>query len=161
MPVVKPIENFKNLLSVAIGCRFGIFVDDSMDALRIHRVVDTIQNVDPNCNMQPTVILPTFPMITLGHGLSHEDLIYEDPRTGANRILYNSTLHGPIQGIPWDVNRAVILPTYLHEGGAGPCFSVCFVFCEQQVGAEVIARKEPIGTETIFISLDSLRNTQL
>lgn len=161
MPVVKPIENFKNTLSVTIGCRFGIFVDDPMDALRIHHVVDTIQNVDPNCNMQPTVILPTFPMITLGHGLSHEDLIYEDPRTGANRILYNSTLHGPIQGIPWVVNRAVILPTYLHEGGAGPCFGVCFVFCEQQVGAEVIARKEPIGTKTIFISLDSLRNTQL
>lgn len=161
MPVVKPIENFKNTLSVTAGGRFGIFVDDPLDALRIHSVVDTIQNVDPYCNLQPTFILPTFPLITRGHGLSYVDLAYEDPRTGATRILYNSTLHGPIQGVPWIFNRAVILPTYLHEGGAGPCFNVCFVFCEQQVGAEVIARKEPIGTETIFISLDSLRNTQL
>ena len=161
MPVVKPLINFQNTLSVAMGGRFGIFVDDPLDALKIHGVVDAIQNVDPDCDLQPTVIVPTYPYIVRGHNTSGVDFVYTDPRTGATRILYNETLRGPIQGIPWILNRAVILPTYLHETGAAQCFHVCFVFCEQQPGSEVLDRKEQIGTETVFISLPDLRKTQL
>lgn len=161
MPLVKSLIDFQNTLSVTMGCRFGIFVDDPMDTLKIHSVVDTIQNVDPDCDLQPTVILPTYPYIVRGHNTSNVDFIYTDPRTGATRILYNETLRGPIQGIPWIFNRAVILPTYLHETGAAQCFDVCFVFCEHQPGVEVIEQKEQTGTETVFISLPDLRNTKL
>lgn len=161
MPLVKPLIDFQNILSVTTGGRFGIFVDDPMDALKIHSVVGTIQNVDPDCELQPTVIVPTYPYLVRGHDTSDVDFVYTDPQTGATRILYNETLHGPIQGIPWIFNRAVILPTYLHETGATQCFDVCFVFCEQQVGVEVIAQKEPIGTETVFISTHDLRNHKL
>lgn len=161
MPVVKPLINFQNTLSVTMGCRFGIFVDDPLDALKIHSTVDAIQNIDLDCSLQPTVIVPTYPYVVGGHNTNSVDFIYTDPRTGATRILFNETLRGPIQGIPWVVNRAVVLPTYMHETGAAQCFDVCFVFCEQQVGAKVIARKEAIGTETVFISLPDLRNTQL
>lgn len=161
MSVVKPLIYFQNTLSVAMGGRFGIFVDDPLDALKIHGVVDTIQNVYPDCNLQPTVIVPTYPYIVMGHHVSGADFIYTDPRTGATRILYNETLRGPIQGIPWIFNRAVILPTYLYDAGAAQCFLVCYVFCEQQPGSEVLDRKEQIGTETVFISLPDLRKTQL
>lgn len=161
MSVVKPLINFQNTLSVAMGDRFGIFVDDPLDALKIHGVVDTIQNVDRDCSLQPTVIVPTYPYIVRGHNPNGVDFVYTDPRTGATRILYNETLRGPIQGIPWILNRAVILPTYLHETGAAQCFHVCYVFCEQQPGSEVLDRKEQIGTETVFISLPDLRKTQL
>lgn len=161
MPVVEPIINFQVPLSITSGCRFGIFVDNPMDALKIHSVVNAIQNVDPDCNLQPTVIVPTYPYLVRGHNTSSTDFVYTDPRTGATRILYNETLRGPIQGIPWIFNRAVILPTYLHETGAAPCFDVCFVFCEQQLGSAVIDRKEPIGTKTIFISTHDLRNYKL
>lgn len=161
MPVVKPLINFQNTLSVTMGFRFGIFVDDPMDALKIHSVVDAIRNVDPVCDLQPTVIVPTYPYLVRGHNTSNVDTVYTDPRTGATRILYNETLRGPIQGIPWIFNRAVILPTYLHETGVAQYFNVCYVFCEQQPGAEVIEQKEQIGTKTVFISLPDLRNTKL
>lgn len=161
MPVVKPLLDFQNTLSVTMGCRFGIFVDDSLDVLKIHSVVDAIQNVDPDCDLQPTVIVPTYPYLVRGHNTSDVDFVYTNPRTGATRILYNETLRGPIQGIPWIFNRAVILPTYMHETDAAQCFDTCFVFCEQQRGSEIIGRKEPIGTETVFISIHDLRNAQL
>lgn len=161
MPVVKPLINFQNALSVTMGGRFGIFVDDPLDALKIHGVVDAIPNVDPHCDLQPTVIVPTYPYLVWGHNTSSMDFIYTDPRTGSARILYNETLRGPIQGIPWIFNRAVILPTYLYDEGAAQCFNVCLVFCEQQPGSEVLDRKEQIGTETVFISLPDLRKTQL
>lgn len=161
MPVVKPLINFQNTLSVTMGCKFGIFVDDPLDALKIQIVVDAIQNIDLDCSLKPTVIVPTYPYVIGGHYTNSVDFIYTDPRTGATRILFNETLRGPIQGIPWVVNRAVVLPTYMHETGAAQCFSICYVFCEQQPGSEVLDRKEQIGTETVFISLPDLRKTQL
>ena len=157
MPVVEPIINFQVPLSITRGCRFGLFVDDPLDALKIHSVVDVIQNVDPDCDLQPTVIVPTYPYLVKGHNTSSVDFIYTDPRTGATRILYNETLRGPIQGIPWIFNRAVILPTYLYETGGAQCFDACFVFCDEPVGGNV-DREEQIGTETIFISNYDLRN---
>lgn len=160
MPAVKPLINFQNILSFTTGGRFGIFVDDPMDALKIHSVVDAIQNVDPDCNLQPTIIVPTYPYLVRGHNTNSADFVYTDPRTGATRILYNESLRGPIQGIPWIFNRAVILPTYLHETGAAQCFNVCFVFCDQEVGGHV-DRAKPIGTETIFISNYDLQNYKL
>lgn len=160
MTAVKPLLNFQNVLTIAMGGRFGIFVDNPMDALKIRSVVDTTPNVDGNYSPQPTVVVPTYPFVIRGHNTSDADFIYTDPRTGATRILYNETLRGPIQGIPWIINRAVILPTYLHETGAAQCFNVCFVFCDQAVGGHV-DRAEQIGTETIFISNYDLRNYKL
>lgn len=160
MTAVKPLANFQNTISIAMGGRFGIFVDDPMDILKIHSVVDTTSSVISEWNLQPTVIVPTYPYLVRGHNTSSADFIYTDPRTGATRILYNETLRGPIQGVPWITNRAVILPTYLHETGAAQCFSICFVFCEQAVGGHA-DRAEQIGTETIFISNYDLRNYKL
>lgn len=160
MTAVKPLLDFQNVLTIAMGGRFGIFVDNPMDALKIQSVVDTTPNVDGNYNPQPTVVVPTYPFVIRGHNTSNADFVYTDPRTGATRILYNETLRGPIQGVPWIINRAVILPTYLHETGAAQCFSVCFVFCDQVVGGHV-DRAEQIGTETIFISNYDLRNYKI
>lgn len=160
MTAVKPLLNFQNVLAIAISGRFGIFVDNPMDALKIQSVVDTTPNADGNYTPRPTVIVPTYPFVVRGHNTSHADFIYTDPRTGATRILYNETLRGPIQGIPWIINRAVILPTYLHETGAAQCFNVSFVFCDQAVGSHV-DRAEQIGTDTIFISTYDLRNYKL
>lgn len=160
MTAVKPLLNFQNVLAIAMGGRFGIFVDNPMDALKIQSVVDTTPNIDGNYNPQSTVVVPTYPFVIRGHNTSNADFVYTDPRTGATRILYNETLRGPIQGIPWIINRAVILPTYLHETGAAQCFNICFVFCDQAVGSHV-DRAEQIGTETIFISNYDLRNYKI
>lgn len=55
MTAVKPLLNFQNVLTIAMGGRFGIFVDNPMDALKIQSVVDATPNVDGNYNPQPTV----------------------------------------------------------------------------------------------------------
>lgn len=144
-----------------MGNRIGLFLDEPLDRLKIESVVNAIRDPDDNIELPPTVIVPTHPMVVRGHRVGYGDLVFDDPGSHTTRVLYQGTLRGPIQGVPWIINRAVILPTYLYDEGAASCFDICFVFCEQAAGEEVVSRTEQLGTETIFISLPDLRSTKL
>lgn len=161
MSTVKPIDNLQTILSVPMGNRIGFFLDEPLDHLKLRSVVDAIRDPEEDVDLPPTVIVPTHPMVVRGHRAGYGDLVFEEPRSHAIRVLYQVTLRGPMPGVPWIINRAVILPSYLYNEGAAPCFDICFVFCEQAVGEEVIAREEQLGTETIFISLPDLRSINL
>ena len=160
MTAVKPIVNLQTIISVPDGIKIGFFLDDPLDCLKLQSVVDAIRVSDVDGVVPPTVIVPTHPMVICGHQVGYGDLVFEDPQSCTTRVLYQETLHGPMQGVPLIFNRAVMLPAYLYEAGAAPCFDICFVFCEQAAGEEVVARSEQIGTETIFISLPDLRSYQ-
>lgn len=157
MVAVKPISNLRTIMSAPMRKRIGLFLDEPLDCLKLRSVVDSVRDPDGNGTIPPTVIVPTHPVSIREPRTGYDDLVYDDPRSRTTRILYQGSLRGPIQGIHWITNRAVILPTYLYEEGAAPYFDICFVFCEQEVGEEVIARKEQLGTETLFISLTDLR----
>lgn len=161
MSTVKPIVNLQTILSVPMGNRIGLFLDEPLDELKLQSVVYCTRDPNEGGTLPPTVIVPTHPLEIRGRSAGYGDLVYEDPRSNATRVLYQGNLRGPIQGIPWVTNRAVMLPTYLYEAGAAQCFDVCFVFCEQAAGEEVIAREEQLGTETIFVSLPDLRSAKL
>ena len=161
MTLVKPIDNLQKVMSVPMGHRIGLFLDDPLDCLKLQSIVDSIRDPEVDITMPPTIVVPTYTIAIRGHQISDRDLAFEDPRSRTIKVLYQSTLHGPMQGVPWIINRAVMLPTYLYEGGAASLFDICFVFCEQPYGEEVVARSEHIGTETIFISLPDLRSINL
>lgn len=160
MTSVKPFINLQTILSVPMGNKIGLFLDNPLDCLKLQTVIDAIRNPDEDIRVRPTVIVPTHPMVVRGHDVGHGDLVFDDPGSHTTRVLYRETLRGPMRGVPWVVNRAVILPSYLYDAGAAPCFDVCFVFCEQASGEEVVARTEQLGTETIFISLLDLRSAK-
>lgn len=161
MNTVAGIDTLQIILSTPMWHRIGLFLDDSLDYLKLQSVIDAIRDPSVDSAMPPTVIVPTHPMVVRGHCVGYGDLIFEDPRSNMTRVLYQEILRGPMQGVPGIINRAVMLPTYLYESGAAPCFDICFVFCEQEVGEDVIARSEQLGTETVFISLPDLRSTKL
>ena len=161
MTTIKPIAKLQTILSFPMGNRVGLFLDDPLDRLKLQSVVDAVRDPDVDATIPPTVIVPTHPVAVRGHHFGYGDLVYEDTRSNTTRVLHQETLRGPIQGIPWIINRAVILPTYLYDEGGATCFDICFVFCEQAAGETVVAREERIGTETIFISLPDLRSTKL
>lgn len=161
MSTVKPITNLQTILSAPMGSRVGLFLDESQDRLKLQTVIYAIRDPDEDVSIPPTVIVPTHPVVIRGHHTGYGDLVFEDPQTHMSRVLYHETLRGPMHGVPWIINRAVMLPTYLYRGGAAPCFDICFVFCEQAAGEEVVARSEQLRTETIFISLPDLRSTKL
>lgn len=161
MSTIAGIDTLRIILSVPGWHRIGFFLDGSLDYLKLQSTVNTIRDPFDNSDIPPTVIVPTHPIVVRGHQATHGDLIFEDTRTHMTRVLYQETLRGPMQGVPGIINRAVMLPSYLYEAGAASCFDICFVFCEQEVGEEVIDRSEQIGTETVFISLPDLRSTKL
>lgn len=161
MTAVKPVINLQTLLSVPMWSKIGLFLDHPQDRLVLQSVINTIRDPDADSHVPPTVIVPTYPMAVRDHTVGHGDLIFEDPQSHMTRVLYQETLRGPMPGLPLIINRAVMLPTYLYEGGAAPCFDICFVFCEQAAGGKVVAREKQLGTETIFISLPDLRSTKI
>ena len=161
MTTVAGIDTLQLILSTPLWHRIGLFLDESLDCLKLQSVVDAIRDPSVDSTIPPTVIIPTHPLVVRGHMTNHGDFVFQDSRSHVTRVLYQETLRGPMQGVPGVINRAVILPTYLYEAGAAPCFDICFVFCEQEVGEEVIARSEQIGTETVFVSLPDLRSTKL
>lgn len=161
MTSVKPIVNLQTILSCPMGNRIGFFLDDPQACLKLQSVVNAIRDPDEDSNLPPTVIIPTHPVALLDQHIGYGDLVFEDPRSRTTRVLYQENLRGPMQGVPWTINRAAILPAYLYEGSAAPCFDICFVFCERAAGEEVADREEQLGTETIFISLPDLRSTEL
>ena len=161
MTTVAGINVLQTILSTPMWNRIGFFLDESLDCLKLQSVVNAIRDPSVDSPIPPTVIVPTHPIVIRDHYVGHGDLVFEDSRSHMTRILYQETLRGPIRGVPGVINRAVILPSYLYEAGAAQCFNICFVFCEQEVGEEVVARSEQIGTETVFVSLPDLRSTKL
>lgn len=95
------------------------------------------------------------------HADTSRDIVYEDPGTGLMRVLYERDLKGPIEGIPWRLNRAAILPRYLYGVGCAPCFDACFVFLNRPVGSIVTEHTEQDRTESFFVSMNELNNTKL
>lgn len=161
MNAVAGIDTLQIILSTPMWYRIGLFLDESLDCLKLQSVVNAIRDQSVDSTIPPTVIVPTHPVVIRDHGVGYGDLVFEDSRSHMTRILYQETLRGPMKGLPQVINRAVILPTYLYDAGAAQRFDVCFVFCEQEVGEEVVARSEQIGTETVFVSLPDLRSTKL
>ena len=118
---VEGLENFKRILELPIGSKFGLFVDSHIDAFRVTTYVDRTARASEDPSRVSTVMIPTYPMVRRDHTDPSRDLVFEDPATGLIRVLYESDLKGPLQGIPWELNRAVGLPTYLYNAGAAPC----------------------------------------
>lgn len=158
---VEGLENFKRILELPIGSKFGLFVDSHIDAFRVTTYLDRTAWASEDPSRVSTVMIPTYPMVRRDHTDPRRDLVFEDPATGLMRVLYERDLKGPLQGIPWELNRAVVLPTYLYNAGAAPCFHACFVFMNVPVGYEVSPVRTWAGTETFFISMSELNKTQL
>lgn len=161
MTTVAGIGTLRLILSTPMWQRIGLFLDESLDCLKLQSVVNAIRDPSVDSTVPPTVIVPTHPVVVRGHLTNYGDLVFNDTRSHMTRILYQETLRGPMQGVPGVINRAVMLPTYLYDAGAASRFDICFVFCEQEVGEEVIARSEQLGTETVFVSLPDLRSTKI
>lgn len=158
---VEGLENFKKILELPIGSRFGLFVNSHIDAFRVTTYLDRTARTSEDPSRVSTVMIPTYPMVRRDHTDSSRDLVFEDPTTGLIRVLYESDLKGPLQGIPWELNRAVVLPTYLYNAGAAPCFHACFLFLNVPIGYEANPVRTWAGTETFFISMNELNKTQL
>lgn len=158
---VEGLENFKKILELPIGSRFGLFVDSHIDAFRVTTYLDRTARTSEDSSSVSTVMIPTYPMVRRDHTDPRRDLVFEDPDTGLMRVLYESDLKGPLQGIPWVLNRAVVLPTYLYNAGAAPCFHACFVFMNVPVGYEVHPVRTWANVETFFISMNELNKTRL
>ena len=158
---VEGLDNLNRILTLPIGSKFGMFVYNRMDDFRVAGYLDRAAKASGDPFNVATVMIPTYPLIRRGHEDASRDLIYEDPATGLIRVLYERDLKGPIQGIPWHLNRAVILPWYLYDAGAAACFDACFVFLDRPVGSIVTEHTEQDRTETFFISMNELNNAQL
>lgn len=158
---VEGLENLNKILTLPIGSKFGMFVYNRMDEFRVSGYLDRVAKASGDPFNVATVMIPTYPLIRRGHEDASRDLIYEDPATGLIRVLYERDLKGPLQGVPWHLNRAVVLPWYLYDAGAAPCFDACFVFLDRPVGSIVTEHTEQDRTETFFISMNELNNAKL
>lgn len=158
---VEGLENLNEILTLPIGSKFGMFADSSINLFKVAGYIDRVAKKSECSYDVDTVIIPTYPLVRRGHEDASRDLIYQDPHTGLMRVLYESDLRGPLMGIPWDRNRAALLPSYLYQAGAAPCFNACFVFMDLPVGSVVTHPPVQNGTETFFISMNELNKTQL
>lgn len=158
---VEGLENFKKILELPIGSRFGLFVDSHIDAFRVTTYLDRTARASEDPSRVSTVMIPTYPMVRLDHTDPRRDLVFEDPDTGLMRVLYESDLKGPLRGVPRELNRAVVLPTYLYNAGAAPCFHACFIFMNVPVGYEVNPVRTWANVKTFFISMIELNNAKL
>lgn len=158
---IEGLENFNRIITLPIGSKFGLFVNSSIDAFNVTGYIDRLARLTDDPYKVSTVMIPTYPLVRFGHTDTHRDLVYEDPGTGLTRVLYERDLKGPLQGIPWSLNRAVILPRYLYDVGAAQCFDACFVFMHLPVGSVVTEHAEQRFTETFFVSANELHNAKL
>lgn len=158
---VEGLENFNRILTLPIGSKFGLFVNSSIAAFNVMSYVDKVAKASGDPYRVATVMIPTYPMVRFDHADPSRDLVYEDPASGLTRVLYESDLKGPLRGVPWSLNRAVILPRYLYDVGAAQCFDACFVFMHLPVGSVVTEHDEQRFTETFFVSANELHNAKL
>lgn len=138
-----------------------MFVDGSMNAFKVAGYLDRVAKASGDPFNVATVMIPSYPLIRMDHSDYSRDIVYEDPGTGLMRVLYERDLKGPIQGIPWRLNRTAILPRYLYDVGCAPCFDACFVFLDRPVGSIVTEHTEQDRTESFFVSMIELNNTKL
>lgn len=151
---VEGLENLNRILELPLGSKFGMFVDGSMNSFRVAKASGDPFNV-------ATVMIPSYPLVRMTHADTSRDIVYEAPGTGLMRVLYERDLKGIIEGAPWHLNRAAILPRYLYDVGCAPCFDACFVFLDRPVGSVVTEHTEQDRTETFFVSMTEINNTQL
>ena len=157
---VEGLDNLNRILTLPIGSRFGLFADSGINAFKVSGYTDRVAKSHMDPHRIATILVPTYPLPLFDHADRKRDLVYVDPYTGLYRVLYESDLKGPLMGVPWSLNRAAVLPTYLYTEGAAPCFHACFVFVNDPVGT-VITIPVQDGTETFFISMNEINNSQL
>lgn len=158
---VEGLENLNKILTLPIGSKFGMFTDTAIGSFKVAGYLDRVAKSYENPSKIATVIIPTYPLVGRGHLDSRRDLAYQDPETGLIRVLYESELKGVLRGIPWELNRAALLPSYLYQAGAAPCFDACFVFMDLPAGSVVTHPPVQNGTETFFVSMNELNNAKL
>lgn len=158
---VEGLENLNRILELPLGSKFGMFVDGSMNAFKVAGYLDRVAKASGDPFNIATVMIPSYPLVRMTHADASRDIVYEAPGTGLMCVLYERDLKGPIEGIPWYLNRAAILPLYLYDVGCAPCFDACFVFLDLPVGSVVTEHTEQDRTETFFISMNELNNSQL
>ena len=107
---VEDLDNLNKIITLPIGSKFGMFIENRMDAFTVAGYLDRTAKASADPYDIATVMIPTYPMVRRDHADTSRDLVYEDPGTGLMRVLYERDLKGPIQGLPWHLNRAVILP---------------------------------------------------
>lgn len=158
---VEGLENLNRILELPLGSKFGMFTDSSIDSFKVAGYLDKVAKASGDPFNIATVIIPSYPLVRMTHADTSRDIVYEDPGTGLMRVLYERDLKGSIEGIPWHLNRAAILPRYLYDVGCAPCFDVCFVFLNRPVGSIVTGHTEQDRTESFFVSMNELNNTKL
>ena len=158
---VEGLENLNRILELPLGSKFGMFVDGNMNAFKVAGYIDRIAKASGDPFNTATVMIPSYPLIRMTHANTSRDIVYGDPGSGLMRVLYEWDLKGPIEGIPWRLNRAAILPRYLYDVGCAPCFDACFVFLDLPVGSIATEHKVQDRTETFFISMIELNNAKL
>lgn len=158
---VEGLKNLNRILELPLGSKFGMFVDGSMNAFKVAGYLDRVAKASGDPFNIATVTIPSYPLVRMTHVDSSRDIVYEAPRSGLMRVLYERDLKGPIEGIPWHLNRAAILPRYLYDVGCAPCFDACFVFLDRPVGSVVTEHDEQRLTETFFVSMNELNNAKL
>ena len=158
---VEGLENLNRILELPLGSTFGMFVDGSMNSFKVAGYIDGVANASGDPFNVATVMIPSYPLVRMTHADASRDIVYEHPGSGLMRVLYERDLKGPIEGIPWRINRAAILPRYLYDVGCAPCFDACFVFLDLPVGSIVTEHKEQDRTETFFVSMNELNNAKL
>lgn len=158
---VEGLENLNRTLELPLGSKFGMFVDGSMNAFKVAGYLDRVAKASGDPFNIATVTIPSYPLVRMTHVDPSRDIMYEAPGSGLMRVLYERDLKGPIEGIPWHLNRAAILPRYLYGVGCAPCFDACFVFLDRPVGSVVTEHDEQRLTETFFVSMNELNNAKL
>lgn len=158
---VEGLDNLNRILELPLGSKFGMFIDSSTNSFKVASYLDKVAKASGDPFNIATVMIPSYPLVRMTHADTSRDIVYEDPGTGLMRVLYERDLKGPIEGIPWRLNRAAILPRYLYDVGCAPCFDACFVFLNRPVGSIVTEHTEQDRTESFFISMIELNNAKL
>ena len=158
---IEGLDNLNRILELPLGSKFGMFVDGSMNAFKVAGYLDRVAKASGDPFNIATVMIPSYPLVRMTHADTSRDIVYEAPGSGLMRVLYERDLKGPIEGIPWHINRAAILPRYLYDVRCAPCFDACFVFLDLPVGSIVTEHTEQANTESFFISMIELNNAKL
>lgn len=158
---VEGLDNLNRILELPLGSKFGMFVDGSMNSFKVAGYLDKVAEASGDPFNVATVMIHSYPLVRMTYADASRDIVYKAPGSGIMRVLYERDLKGPIEGMPWNLNRAAILPRYLYDVGCAPCFDACFVFLDRPVGSVVTEHYEQRFTETFFVSMNELNNAKL
>jgi len=118
---VEGLENFKRILELPIGSKFGLFVDSHIDAFRVTTYLDRTARASEDPSRVSTLVIPTYPMVRRDHTDPRRDLVFEDPATGLMRVLYereiskdlSKVFHGSLIA-QWCSQHISTMPEQLH-----------------------------------------------